>query len=416
MLKKLTPFLNLSIKGASLLSRFVLLFFMGKFLLVEDLGIYGILSITVTLAVMVIGVDFYRSSSREIVGATSDRQITILWNQLVFYGMMYLLFAPFLLILFYSGMIDFEFIGWFYAVLIAEHLSMELFRAFTVLKHPVFANVLLFLKSGFWSIILLFLWVVLEIELYTVKNIMFFWLIGNGMAVLAGMIHLFVQYRGSTVGKIDMKWIKKATSTSLLLLGSTLAYKVIEFSDRYMIDFMMTKKDVGYYTFFYQISGVIHMAIVTAVLLVLYPYLLEYADKKDWKKFFSIRKKMGIQTIGATVLFAILLIVLIKPILFYLGKEDFYNYLDAFYFLILANVILNLSYLYHYVLFSFKQDRLMLYITLFGAGLNIVLNYIFISSMGVKGAAIGSACSFFVIGLLKFIYARKVQRELVELK
>ena len=67
---------------------------------------------------------------------------------------------------------------------------------------------------------------------------------------------------------INWDWIKNGVKVSIPFFIGTLAYKVIEFSDRYMIDYYMTKADVGVYVFFGGIANTVNIVVFTLVIMI----------------------------------------------------------------------------------------------------------------------------------------------------
>ena len=62
---------NITLRGMTLVSKFVLLFFLAKFLQASEVGLYGLLSATIGYALYVIGFEFYNFSTREMIGEDS---------------------------------------------------------------------------------------------------------------------------------------------------------------------------------------------------------------------------------------------------------------------------------------------------------------------------------------------------------
>ncbi len=74
--------------------------------------------------------------------------------------------------------------------------------------------------------------------------------------------------------------------------------------------------------------------------------------------------------------------------------------------LILVAVILNISYIPHYILYAQKRDRVIILSTVSGAVINIMLNLLMIPMWGIIGAAIATGICFSYIGVYKFVAVR----------
>ncbi|PQI89099.1 hypothetical protein C5U11_05310, partial [Acinetobacter baumannii] len=64
---KIAPLINLSIRALTLLGKFILLFYMAKFLSAEEVGVYGLFVVLVSYSLYAVGFDFYTFSTRELV-------------------------------------------------------------------------------------------------------------------------------------------------------------------------------------------------------------------------------------------------------------------------------------------------------------------------------------------------------------
>lgn len=70
---------------------------------------------------------------------------------------------------------------------------------------------------------------------------------------------------------IDWQWIRRGVKVSLLFFVGTIAFKLIDFADRYFIDYYHTKTDVGIYTFYSSMANLVEIIVHTAVVIVFLP-------------------------------------------------------------------------------------------------------------------------------------------------
>ena len=117
--------------------------------------------------------------------------------------------------------------------------------------------------------------------------------------------------------------------------------------------------------------------------------------------------QFSLLVISVSLSIAAILVFGISLLLNIINKSEIYNqYLNVYYILILANLILNISLIPHYILYVKKKDKLIMKITVAGAIFNLIFNYIFIQIWGLTGIAISSVISFFIIFVLKFYFRR----------
>jgi O-antigen/teichoic acid export membrane protein len=122
---------------------------------------------------------------------------------------------------------------------------------------------------------------------------------------------------------------------------------------------------------------------------------------------------MYARVITLGILISLVEIILIHFMLEVLGKNSFKSEINTFYILLLGNIFMNLSFIPHYCLYAVKKDVIILYSTISGSLLNIVLNFVLIPHLGILGAAIATCLSFFTVWLWKALYLKKILKRLV---
>ena len=404
--------LNLGLRGLSMLAKFLLIIYIGKYLSVDELGEYGLFATTITIAIYFLGFDFYTYNTREILAKEENERLPLIRDQFIFHLLVYVIALPLLLTIFTLGIIKTEFIIYFYLILVFEHLSQELYRLYTTLKKPLFANFLLFMRTGLWVYAVISLWYFNIEGMMNLKTVLYGWTVGSFMSIIIGVVYLKKDYDfKSLTEKIDWLWIKNGVKVSIPFFIGTLAYKVIEFSDRYMIDYYMTKADVGIYTFFSGIANTINIVVFTLVIMIYYPLLVEQYQNKNMDMFKKTLKVFSIKTITFSIFSALGILLLIGFVLDFMGKVEFQNNIEVLWILIIANIILNISFIPHYVLYVAQQDITIRDATLIGASLNIVLNLMLIKNYGIVGAAISTLLSFLIILLIKYRKANSIMNK-----
>lgn len=399
--------LNLGSRGFSMGARFLLILYLGKYFDVEELGTFGILSTSIILAYLLVGLDFYAFATREII--ENKNKANAIFNQLVFYILAYVAFLPIIIyILFGNDVLEETFIIPFLLLLFNEHLGQEFFRLFTALQKPLTANIILFFRTGSWILVFLgFHYLnVLSEEQVNLFNLLLFWLAGSAFSNVISIVIVYKQFQWNDI-TISFSWIKSGIKVSLWFFAATVAYKIIEYSNRYIIDFYHGKEEVGYYTFFNQIASLINIVVFTLIIMQLYPELVMLA-KKD-KKAFQIKYQNFYRNIFTwSIISSAAASLLIYPILIYLDKQVYFDNIAVFWWLILSNILLNLSFAPHYALYAIQKDKQLFYSTLTGSVINLLANFILIPFYGASGAAAGMAIGFLFVYILKLQIKRKI--------
>ena len=399
---------NLGIRGATLIGKFLLVYFLADQLTVEQNGVWGIFTTSIALSLYVVGLDFYTYSSRRILDFKEEDRSPMLRDQLVFYFISYLVLFPILGLLFVFNVIDIKFAIFFYAILIFEHLAQEAYRTFVVFSKPIIANIILFLRTGSWAYLILILWTAGVDELKSLRWLYLFWMCG-GIAALAVSLYFLAKFKFKSVKHIpiDWKWIKQGIKVSLLFFIGTVGYKIIEFADRYFIDYYHTKEEVGVYTFYANMCNIVETFVHTAVIIIFSPRLIETFHKSnyDYRKTLAQFAK---QVVIYTIIIGVALAILIIPLLKSLENDEYIRDYNAFVVLVLSKMVLNFSLIFHYILYVRKNDFPIIKETIIACVINILLNFILIPTMSIMGAALATLTSFLIVMLMKMYYTRNL--------
>ncbi len=398
---------GLLLRSLSMLSKFLIVVYIAKYFSTADLGIFGLFNSAVILAMYLLGFEFYNFNTREILAAHTDRIAVLVRNQFIAFGFTYLLFLPVMIPILYGKFLPLQYVFWFYIILITEHISIEFYRLFIILSRPVFANFIFFIKTGSWSLALIALWL---FGIDSTKNLHFIWLAWSGGSFLACLLSIFYMYHLKihifTRDPIDWTWIKQGFKISLPFLVVAISLRLIEQSGRFFLDIWTSKSLVGIYTFFWNIANMLNVIIFTGIIMILYPKLVESFKKDQRSEFETTLHQFKKMVLWSSLFLALLLLLFIKPLLGFLGKSEFFPHLYTFYILILAFVLLNISYLPHYILYVQDADKVIMWCTLLGAIVNLAGNFLLIPHLGMIGAAISILLSYLVILGLKYYYVR----------
>ena len=398
--------LLLSLRGISVVAKFLFTTLFFRFS-EADFGEYSLVAVTILLLVYGLGMDFYSFANRELMMPNSDKQ-KIIFNQFLFYGFLYLLLFPVVYVIFHTLNFNPKYQLIFYLVLITEHLNYEFYRLLFVFKKPIAANINLFLRNGLW---VLFATVLLFINKnISIEQVLKYWFMGDlGALLFSASIIFFKKHKiAKSELTIDTQWIKKGFLISIPYILGTISYKTIQFADRYMIDAFMDKKAVGIYSFFANMANVMNIVLFTLVISVLYPYLVEGVMENNRQKFDKYFKKFKKEIYLYSIAMIFILSLLLPIVLITIHKQEYLKDFYVFFLLALGNFFLNLSFLYHYIIYAYKKDWWIFYATIFGAIINILLNYLLIPSYGIGGASVATFVSFMLILLVKWRYAKKI--------
>jgi len=399
-------FYNLILRGLAIAGRFVVLIGIGRYLSETDLGIYGLFYSTIVLSIYFIGLDFYTFSTREIIAAKGTDRLTFIRNQFAFHLYSYLIILPILLPVFFYDILPVRYMLWFYIVLIFNHLSQEFIRIFIALSRSIFANFISFVHSGLWVFVLAVFWILDFGFLINLETILIFWGAASVTAFLVALAYLKFALKEPLPGtKVNWTWIRQGLFTAMPFFVGSVCYKIIEHSNRYFIDFFQGRDLVGIFTFYAGIANIVSVLVNTAIIIIAYPKLYELFISRNWEQYNIEKRKFFRNVLLMSVASGLILLLMIDPLIALIGKSDtFQPNLSSFYLLVLANVILNISLIPHFILYVQKKDLAIMFSTLAGMLLNVVLNYFLIKSNSIDGAAVSMIGSFLIIAIVKFYF------------
>lgn len=403
--------LNLSLRGLSTVSKFFLILYITKYFSLSDLGEYGIFFITITILVLVLGLDFYMFNTREILSVEHNKRLSLVLNQTMLHIITYILILPLILGIFYFDILPWRYIGWFYAILIAEHLSQELYRLFITLAKPLFANVLFFIRTSSWIYVLLCIWFFDDSkQFHTLDLIWQMWFLGSITSIFLGIHQLkkVIHIPNASI-KVNFRWIQRGLTVSAIFFLSTIMLKTIEFSDRYMIQYWLNNEELGIYTFYANFTNVAQTIVFTLVVMIHSPKILEFANQKNFDAYKKLKRLFNKQIIFSSIISFLLVIAGIYIAIHIIGKTILYDNLITFFILNFSILIQNYMLIYYYNLYSQKKDKRILISTVTGAFLNVMLNIILIPSFGITGAALATLLSIISILILQYTFTKDLK-------
>lgn len=208
------------------------------------------------------------------------------------------------------------------------------------------------------------------------------------------------------------KYWKRGIKFNLPLLPHYLSSVLLASSDKIMIQRLTDEVSLGLYSLAYTFSG-LALIVFGAVNNAYTPTAYELIREKNYKEL--SRKTNPI--VFVAVAFSVLLMLMAPEGLFILGGEEYLTALDIIPALVLGIFFSSFYFIFSNVEFIYERTRLVFPITLLGAGLNIILNYIFIPIFGYGAAAYTTLISYIVVAVCHYLVTLFiVKRNVYEMK
>ncbi len=396
---------NLLIRGSATIIKLAFTLFLGSVFTEIEFGLYSLIISSIYISLILIGFDIYLDANRKIIQKDNIQdQSYILNNQIASYLPFYILFS---IIIFFipERIIPKEFIFLFFTISILEHINSEIFRLLLALRKTITANLLFFIRNALWPLVILILYYLnYQLDIYTLLS---YWIFASILALAIGLSFLGKIYE-INFSLIDKTTIFKSYKFAFVFFIGTVAYKIVEFSDRYFIDYYLNKESVGVYSLYSQFGSVLNTIIFTIVISIGYPKLLKAIYENNLKKIIKERNMMLTEIIIISLLTLIGGYFFLNTLLDIVNKPLYHEYNFLFYLVIISNIIFNISYVYHFMMIGFQKDLTITQITVTGAGINILLNIILIPKIGITGAIYSKTIAFTFILLSKYLMQKKL--------
>lgn len=407
MSEYISRLINVSLRAATLICKFVLIFFMAKFLSPNEVGIFGLIVATIGYSSFLIGFEFYTYSSRDLLGVCRKKWLPIIRDQWIFFAISYALFFPLLIFAFGTYFSSWKYVGWFTVLLLLEHTAQELNRLLVVMSEQFLASLVLFLRSGAWA-----LFAILSMGYVdNVRNLDFVfmaWTIGAGVACALGLSRILLLDKSTWSKKVNWRWILRGVKVAFPLLVASLAIRGLFTFDRYWIESSVGLDILGAYVLFAGIAFSILSFLDAGVIAFLYPRVVAAAKENDEQKFKKNMMELAVTLVLASVAMAIFALLISPYVLSWIGKEVYVDNLYLLQWLLLGVVIYAASMAPHIGLYAKHYDRTILYSQVVGLLVFSVGCLVGVPMFGAIAVVLAMCLSFFVILVWKIVVYQMV--------
>ena len=203
--------------------------------------------------------------------------------------------------------------------------------------------------------------------------------------------------------RFKTEYAKFAVKFNLPLIPHYFSEYILNQSDKVMIQKLCSYSDVAFYSVAYN-AGMLLTIITNSINTAMTPWLYQSLDRKNYKKINSTLLSLAICIMAILIIF-----ICLAPEAIYIlaGKK----YAEAVY--VLPPVAGSIIFLFLYtnfanVEFYFDYNKFTMYISMIGAVLNVVLNYIFIRIFGYVAAAYTTYVCYFVYCFGHFLFMEHI--------
>ncbi|MBN8441476.1 MAG: hypothetical protein J0M28_07220 [Thauera sp.] len=348
--------LGLALRGATLVSRFLLIFALAKLLEPAEVGVFGLLTVTISYALLVLGFDFHMHAVRNLVASDRANWSALLRDQCVFYGLAYLVLMPFGLLLFSMELLPWTLALWFFPLLVLEHIAQEFHRVLIGISEPLWASVVLFLRWGIWALVAV-PWMWLDPAQRRLDFVLLAWLVGAAGACVLAASRLHGLNRTALARAVDWTWIWRGARVAIPFLVGSLSLRAINTIDRYWIEGLGGLEVLAAYVLFGGMGNAVTSLLEATVFSFIGPALMGAANRGDRQAFDELMRRLARQTLVVTVVLACVVLVIAPPLLGWLQHPVYVEHLPLLYWTMLAVALSALGVIPQYGLYVRGMDR-----------------------------------------------------------
>jgi len=374
---------SLFFRMSAMASKFVVFTFLSKYFDTETYGVYSLQATTITMVIFILGFDFYNFAIRDIL-IKKKETVSKVCTAFVLYLFIYAFFSVLGYLIF--NRIDYfqTYTGLLIVVGITEHFNQEIYRLLLAFKKVWIANSLLFIRVAGWVVFIMIKILALN-EIITISKLLTSWAFFNvGVIVLTGLVFSKTILKNKSKMTFNHTWLKKGLKISMIFYTATIFLKMIEYSNRYIVEAILDKAAAGVFSFYSNFSMIMGIYVSTIVVSYELPALIENSTTQVF--FVKLKRYKKLLMLHSIIAGGIVLIC-IYPILIWQDKVEFMIYWPLLLILTLGMFLINISLLYHSYLYIKHKEKKLLKIVIISGVFNLLSTYGLCYYYGLYGAA-----------------------------
>ena len=215
--------------------------------------------------------------------------------------------------------------------------------------------------------------------------------------IVYGIIYVINWLRGKHF--FQKAYWKYALSFNIPLVPHYLSMLVLNQSDRLMIDKLVGRAEAGIYGLSHNLAMVMNI-FATSVNNAFAPWLYQQLKKEDYKSVKPVGTMLFLLMAGVTFLimaFAPELVLLLAGRVYYEAIYVIPPLAVSIYFVFMYQIFANVE-------FYFEENRFIMYASVGGGILNIILNYVFIKKFGYVAAGYTTLVCYMIFGVCHYLF------------
>ena len=407
----LKPVTIMGLRGTSLVVKFGLTLFIAKFLGLEILGLYGLISAACIMAPSILGLALMYSQSRKAVTQTLE-EITLALKS--YFSFTTLLYSVVLLLAIAYGHITGQFYLCFLvaALVFLEHVNQELYGLLLNLSKPLLGNFLHFVRSAAWTLVYMPI-AYLNPDYRDISILLEFWIIGS---IICLAIFFFTirhwPWNEVTRDKKLLYWVKDEFRSSRTIYGNGIATTLGTYANHFLVTFFLGLELTGVYVFFSQATSAMTNLLLTGVIQIARPKMVHSFKVGNISDFNKIFRNCLINTAVIALLMMVGSAIFMYIIVHYIVDRPLaVEWLPVFLAMLVVFFQTNIKEVGSMFFYSQHRDDLIFRYSLIGISLTILISPVGLYFFSLWGAPLSSILSGLIVLL---IYKSKISQILAK--
>lgn len=387
---------NIGLRFATLITRFMLVFFLARYLEPASIGYYGLFTAAVGFSLYFVGLDFYVYVTREIIRSPGDQRGNLLKGQAALAVILYVVGLPAAILILNQAGWPGNLLWWFVPILLLEHFNQEVYRLLIALSEQIAASLLLFVRQGSWAIaaVALMAW---DAGSRSLDVVMALWSCAGMAAAILGIIAVRRMRMGGWRKPIDWSRVKKGIAVSTTFLIATLALRGIQTVDRYWLEALGGIEVVGAYVLFVGVAGTLMVFLDAGVFSYAYPKLISLSHAEEHGRAKLEVRQIFFQVIAVVAAFSAVSWFCLPILLDWVGSPVYKDEIFLYPWILVATAINALGMVPHYALYARGVDRPIIYSHVAALPIFVLSTWLFSGAYAVLAVPVGLIIAFTLI-------------------
>ncbi len=405
-------YLNALLRLLSLVAKLGLTLYMGCYLSLADIGIYGLVFGAVIIIGSFLGQCFWYVVARDIVSVTPLVALHKMRDQALLYGANYLILTGVAIVVIVGGLTPVapKIIVFVVLITILEGYAEAINMNMNSLNQQVRASAFYFVRAGLWVIPAVLLgWY--DPAWRNVDVILVAWAIGVFTSLIVGLwFWRGMPWRQAMQTSIDWHWLRNGLKKSSLVWLGNMGILVGGYVDRFVVEYYLNLDDAGIVAFYSSFGNALLTLMQSGILAFASPRLIT-SHRKGHKAEFSheVRKAIGQVAVSGGVV-ALALAIGVPLLGAYVHRSELVNSAPTLYLMLIGTWIRSIADTVNYILYARHQDRAIWLGNLIFLIPALAGNAFLVPLFGLPGTGLAAIIAASFLLLWRFNHSRQYER------